>query len=323
MLGLRFIKVGPTTYLLHYKNGAVRREGTGLAFYYFAPTSTLATVPMGSVDVPFVFNEITADFQQVTVQGQLTYRVVDPKKLANVLNYTVHPNGRYISNDPEKLSERLVAWCQVLTSGVTQKLALRQVLVAFESMSQQVLAGLQAAEGVKMLGLEILGLSILSIAPTPETAKALEAEAREALQRKSDEATYARRNAAVELERKIKESELNTELMVEEKLRQKRETKVAADIAIEEQRKKLVAIQAENDQKEADSRAYGVEALLKPVRGVDWRILMAVSGGKWDAKTHMAMAFRDLAENAQKVGELNISPDLLAALTRDGETKAK
>src|SRR6202040_3204117 len=102
-------------------------------------------------------------------------------------------------------------------------------------------------EGVAQLGVEILNLSLLSIRPTPEMAKALEAGAREALQRKSDEAIYARRNAAVEQERRIKESELNTELAVEEKKRQIREAQMAAEIAIEQQRAQLMDQKVANE----------------------------------------------------------------------------
>ncbi len=46
-------------------------------------------------------------------------------------------------------------------------------------------------------------------------AKALQADAREQLLQKADEAVFVRRNAALDLERKIKENELNTEIAVE------------------------------------------------------------------------------------------------------------
>ena len=36
MLGIRYLKVAPTTYVLHYKGGKVRQEGPGLSFFYFA-----------------------------------------------------------------------------------------------------------------------------------------------------------------------------------------------------------------------------------------------------------------------------------------------
>src|SRR5690349_10945359 len=115
MLGVKFIKAQPTTYLLEYRRGRVIREGLGLSFFYYAPTTSIVAVPVQSSDVPFIFQETTADFQTVTVQGQVTYRVGDPRKLAGLLNYTLSPGGRtYISEDPEKLPERVIHVINVL-----------------------------------------------------------------------------------------------------------------------------------------------------------------------------------------------------------------
>src|SRR5215475_5491938 len=106
MLGLRFVKVQPTTYLLQYRRGKVVREGVGLSFFYYGPTSSLVAVPVGSTDAPFIFQETTGDFQTVTIQGQVTYRVSDPKRLAALLNFTLAPYGQgYASEDPEKLPQ--------------------------------------------------------------------------------------------------------------------------------------------------------------------------------------------------------------------------
>jgi hypothetical protein len=41
---------------------------------------------------------------------------------------------------------------------------------------------------------------------------------------------------------------------------------------------------------------------------------MAAGGGGLDPKLMIALAFRELAENAGKIGELNITPDLLQGL---------
>jgi hypothetical protein len=38
MLGIRFMKAVPTTYVLHFRRGRLRREGQGLSFFYYAPT---------------------------------------------------------------------------------------------------------------------------------------------------------------------------------------------------------------------------------------------------------------------------------------------
>src|SRR5215207_5928147 len=103
MFGVRYYKAPPTTYVIQYGSaGRVKREGAGLSFYYFAPWTTLVAVPAGSTDAPFIFNEVTSDFQTVSVQGHLTYRVHDPKKLAGLLDYSLNASGEYASDDPHK-----------------------------------------------------------------------------------------------------------------------------------------------------------------------------------------------------------------------------
>ena len=72
--------------------------------------------------------------------------------------------------------------------------------------------------------------------------------------------------------------------------------------------------------RDADARAYGLQATLEPLRGVDWRTLMAIGGGG-DPKLMIALAFRELAENAGKIGELNVTPDLLRSLLSPAQGK--
>ena len=310
-----YMKTAPTTYLLHFQNGRLRREGPGLAFWYFRPASTIVAVPLASRDVPFAFSEVTGDFQPVTLQGQLTYRVADPKRLAGLLDFSVRPTGQHLSDDPEKVAERLVQTAQIFARAIVQRLTLREALVSSDTIVAEVVAALREAEPVKMLGVEILSLTVLAIKPTPDIARALEADARETLQRKADEAIYSRRNAAVEQERLIKESELETEIAVQGKQRQIREAQVAADLAVEERRSALVEKRSENERRDADTRAYALEKTLEPVRNVEWKTLMALSAGGADPKLMIALAFRELAENATKIGELNVTPDLLKSLT--------
>ena len=318
MLPVRFLKVPPTTYVLHYRRGTLLREGAGLAFFYYAPVSTIVAVPMASQDVPFVFTETTADFQPVAVQGQLTFRVADPRKLAAMLDFSADPalggGVRYRSDDPTKLAERLVQTTQVLMRDAVQAMTLAEAITSSEAIARDVLPRLAASTAVTMLGLEILGLALSGVTPSKEMARALEAEAREALQRRADEAIYARRNAAVEQERRIRESELSTEIAVEEKKRQIRETQMAGEIAVEEQRTALIDRRVENEKKDADARAYALRATLEPLKGADWKTLMAVGAGGSDPKLMIALAFRELAENAGKIGELNVTPDLLRSL---------
>ncbi len=338
MLGISYIKVDPTTFVLHYSDGKIKREGGGLSFFYFAPSSSIVAVPIGSTDVPFIFNETTADFQAITIQGQLTFRIVDPKKIAGLLNFALAADHKtYLSDDPEKLAQRIINLVQVLTRTQMHSMPLREALVSSNAIVASVLAAAQNSEALAAMGTQLLALSILGIRPTPEMAKALEAEAREELQKKADQAIYARRNSAVEQERKIKENELNTEIAVEEKKRQIREAQMnaeiaveekkrlvremqmRADIAVEEQRQTLVGIRAQNTKAEADAQAYAIEATVKPLAAMDPKTLLALTARSVDPRLMVSMAFKEIAENATKIGQLNITPDLLDSLLQQRE----
>lgn len=333
MFGIRFAKFPPTTYVLLYRGGAVKREGRGLSFFYYAPVTTVVAVPSGSTETPFIFAQKSQDFQEVTVQGQVTYRITDPAKTAALLDFTLAPNGvDYVSDDPEQLPQRIVNAVQVLTQAVIKELPLRDAIKADLEVAQSVTTALSGAKTIVELGIEILSVNITAIKPTPETGRAIEAETREKIQAAADQAIIDRRNAAVDGERSIKENELKTEISVEVKKREVREAQmeakrivqekenemakadVLAKTGIEEERKNLVAFAAENTKADADAQGYAVQAVLNAYAGTDPKVLQAISMGRMDAGQIIAFAFQQLAENPAKIGELNISPDLLGRL---------
>lgn len=333
MFGLRFIKISPTTHVIQYSGGKILREGAGISFFYYSPTTSLVAVPVGSTDEPFIFEEKTSDYQSVSLQGQITYRIAEPKKLAALMDFTLEPSGRgYASEDPEKLPQRVINLVHVLAHAEIEKLSLRQALRASESLVVAIRGQLGISVELAALGLEVLGFSLLAIRPTPETARALEAETREQLLKGADEAIFMRRNAAVEQERAIKENELNTEIAVENKKRQIRETQMDAEksvqekqaeleraqletnIGLEDERKKLVSLAAENARSESDTRAYGISTTMQALSSADANVLQALATSGMKPQQLIAFAFQELAAKAEKIGTLNISPDLLREL---------
>lgn len=342
MFGIRYAKASPTTYLIQYRNGKPVQEGAGLAFFYFGPSTSLVSIPMESVDVPFMFREVSADFQEVTVQGQVTYRVADPRLLATLMNFTLQANGvDYVAEDPLKLPQRVVNAVQVQLRAGLQGLSLQNLLRESESLVQGVRAGLRQPDGLPSLGLELVSLAILAIKPTPDTSRALEAKVREEILKQADDALYLRRNAAIQQERAIKENELNTEIAVETKKRQIRETQMDAEravlekrlqiqaqemqgrIAHEKENEALTELRSANSRRDADAKAYAMNALVKTVSGVDPKVLQALALGSAEPGTIIAAAFQELAQNAAKIGELNISPDLLQQLTHPAPSAAR
>lgn len=318
MLGIRYLKANPTSFVLQYRDGGVVRQGPGLSFWYFGPTSTISLVPISSVDVPFAFSEVSSDFQDVVVQGTIAYRIKNPSAIATLLDYSIDSRGRYQSDDPSKLGERLVQVAQTGARSFFQSRPLRDALVSSAEVAVALADALRRSETVERLGVEILDVTIASLKPDPEMSKALQAQARERLLREADEAIYARRNAAVELERTIRENELATEIAVARKRRQVNETEMQGEIAVERQRAELVDVRVENERKEAVARGEALKATLEPVRDVDWRTLLAMQGHV-RADALVASAFDSLAQNAQKIGELNVSPDLLSTLLKRSE----
>lgn len=222
-----------------------------------------------------------------------------------------------------------------------QSLSLREALQASDALVQKVRKALTASEFVAQMGIDVLALSVLAVKPTPETARALEAKMREQMLLEADEAIYRRRNAAVEQERAIKENELNTEVAVENKKRQIREAQIDADRAIQEKRqlmlqaetagkvlieeknKELVTLAVQNKKQEADAQAYGVNAVLQAYRDVDPRTLQALTNSGMQPAQLIAQAFQSLAENAGKIGNLNIAPELLQELLKTVPAPAK
>jgi hypothetical protein len=327
------------TYVIHFSNGKVKREGRGLSFFYYSPTSSITAIPLGSRDIQFIFNETTKDFQTITIQGQITYKVEDPKQLSEMLNFTLDRSQKISEENFEKLNQRLNNEAQTSTSAFIQGISLKEALRSAKTISEKINTGLKASNSVKILGVETLSVDVLAIKPTPEMAKALETETRESLQKDADEAIYARRNFAVEQERKIKESELNTEIAVQEKKKQinekqaelkvmeaenarkLREMTIAADLSVEEQKTKLIEMQVENQKKEADSKGYMLEKTLNPYKEMDWRTLMAINSKGISALDNIGFAFRELAENSEKIGTLNITPDLLETVIKNRKEK--
>lgn len=332
MLGIKFIKFDSMAYVIQNKQGKIKREGKGLAFYFYAPTSSITAIPLGSRDIQFIFNESTKDFQTLTIQGQITYKIENPKQLADLLDFTVDIYKNYKEDNFEKLNVRLNNEAQTSTSAFIQGITLKEALRSAKTISERIEEGLKNSNMTKILGVEVLSVDVLAVRATPEMAKALETETRESLQKEADQAIYERRNFAVEQERRIKESELNTEIAVQEKKKQinekqaeikfkdaenertLREMKINADISVETQKTKLLEMQVANEKKIADSKGYALEKILEPYKSFDWKMLTALNHKGSSAMDNIAFAFRELAENAQKIGTLNISPDLLQTL---------
>jgi regulator of protease activity HflC (stomatin/prohibitin superfamily) len=333
MFGLKYIKADPSTHLMLFKKGNVIQEGVGVSFFYYAPSSSLVAIPSNSKELPFVFRLQTADFQELSLQGQITYRIEKPREAAKMLNFTIEPTGQYVSDDPKKLDERVQRAVQVLLRNHIESMTLKNALTCARQLTLDLKQGLGSIDAITSLGVGITDVSLTAIKPTPETGKALEAEIRESLLKEADSAIYARRLASIEQEKSVKESELETEKAIQKKqqdleaskleavrLRKQQQFKInqetiQAQIEDEKQLEQLVTINAANERARGDVQAYKIQVQMQAYQNIDIEKLKVMSMSGMKPEQLIAQAIENLTQGDNKIGNLNLSPDLLLALT--------
>ncbi|MDO5061701.1 MAG: SPFH domain-containing protein [Peptostreptococcaceae bacterium] len=333
MFGLRFMKFEPNNHVIVYKNGKITKQGKGLSFWYYSPTGSIQKIPTDVMDEPFMFEEITLDYQPITIQGNVSYKIEDPLKTSGYINFTLRPNGRsYLDTPQENLSKKIHSAVIVSANKTISRLDLKQTITSREQIKESILSDLRSNEELNQIGVDIVNLSILGIKPNVETARALEAQTREQILKDADDAIYVRRNSSIEQERIVKENEYNTEIAIEEKKREIEERKlkakqglqrqqnllkeeqIHADIQLEEKKKEWISLSSENTKIQADAKAYELSAAMKALEDTDQETIQALASVGMDSNRLIAAAFQELAKKAGSIGQLNVSPDLLREL---------
>jgi len=286
---VKHFKGEPSEFIIKYHGQKVSKSGRGLSFFYAEYKTNIVAIPAVTIDAHFIFNETTKDFQQITLQGHYSYKITEFKNMTQILDYTIDPATKtYKTTDPEKLELRITNVLQQLTRSEIEQLHLEQSLMISKSLAASLLEKVNDVPIMKEMGINVLSISFNSIRPTPEISKALEAEYRESLQKRADQAIYERRAAAVEQERKIKENELNT------------------DIALEKQKHQLIELTSENKIKEAEIRSKVYDLELEPYKNLE-------------PKQLLAFALKELAIRSNKIGNLTITSEILSAILENKE----
>jgi len=335
MLPIKFYRADSSTYVIKTANGKVIRKGKGLSFFYNTATTSIAAIPVNTQGAPFIFNLKTADFQDIRIQGRLNFRVADPDKTAEVMNFNLNRSAKdYAGEDPLNLNEQVIRSLQSVVQTKIQAMPLKQALFIDQKLFSQVETELKANPSLATMGVEILDLSIAAITPAPETAKALEAKQREEILKQADDAIYARRKCAVEQERTIQEAELATKLFVQQKEQQIEADRIAKEREIlrakaatakariqskideENQNSEYVAIRTKNKKQESDADAYAISVKMKAYKELSADYIKAFSMSQMNPEQIMALAFESFAQNASKIGELNIGQESFGRMLR-------
>ena len=210
----RHLRSEPNFHVIRYRNGNRVASGKGLAFWFMPIGTSVAEVPTDDRELQFIFQGRSLDFQAVTVQGELTYRVIDPDMLANRVDFSIDlKTGLSLGEPIEQLS--------TLFTGIVQKHAIKYlagkpvrnlVTEGPEYVQSAIDTGLEEETVFADMGLHVVSLRVIELKPIAELEKALQIPTRESIQQDADEATFERRALAVEKESAIAENELQNRI---------------------------------------------------------------------------------------------------------------
>ncbi|MFD5698652.1 SPFH domain-containing protein [Streptomyces lasiicapitis] len=317
-LGLRHLRSAPTAHIRHHRNGRLAHDGPGLSFWFRPLSAALSEVPVDDRELAVAFHARTADFQDVTVQATVTYRVSDPALAAARLDFSVDPDtGSWRSAPLEQLSTLLTESAQQHALDVLARTPLAEALAdGVAAVRERIGAGLAAEPRLPATGIEVVAVRVVAIRPEPEVERALRTPARERIQQDADSATYERRAVAVQRERAIAENEMASRIELarqEERLveqhgtnaRREAEEKAAADaVRTEAEAARTVALaraEAESARTVGEARAAAQRSWLTAHASADPAVLHALAATR-------------LAENVPRIESLALSPDVVTGL---------
>ncbi|MER7557556.1 SPFH domain-containing protein [Nocardioides sp. NPDC126508] len=313
---LRHLRGSTTTHVQHLHNGTVRHSGVGASFWYRPLSAVLSEVPVDDRELPLLFHARTADFQDLTTQATVSFRIVDPAAVAGRIDFSIDPeNGRWRGSPLDQVAGLLTETAQQYALDLIAAQSLADVLAGgVGPVRDAIAAGLGADERLTATGLAILGVRVVALRPEPEVEKALLTPTRERVQADADKATYERRATAVERERAISENELQNKIELarrEEQLvgqqganaRRSAEEKAAAAriaTAAEAERTQVLA--------EANAQATRATGLAK----ADAEAAALASYRDLPEAVLLGLALKELAANLPQIEHLALTPDLLA-----------
>lgn len=323
---LRHLRGTPTAYIRYVRGGRVRKEGVGLSFWYRPRTAVISEVPVNDRELPLLFHARTADFQDVSVQATITYRIADPALAAARIDFGIDPDrGGWRESPLDQVASMITETAQQYAADLLAREPLVRALVdGVAAVRERVGAGLAADPRLAQTGLAVVGVRVVAIRPEPEVEKALRTPTREQVQTEADRASYGRRALAVEQERRIAENELQNkielarreeELVIQrganERRRVTEDAEAARIAAVAEGERRRLAADAEADRArtEAAGRADALRAVGAAEAEAEASRVAVLRG--LDRSALVVLAVRDLADHLPEIGALTITPDLL------------
>ncbi len=312
---IRHVRSNPSSYVMHYRHGRVLRSAPGIAFWAWPLSDSVIEVPTDDRDLTLVVHGRSSDYQDVTVQGILTYRTAEPERLAGRVDFSLDlNNGAYVSEPIDRVDALLSQLAQEEVLRYLARTSIRELLSdGIRRLREAVDSSLAAAPQIPEFGLVMSSVRITGVRPNPDLEKAIEAPVRERIKQESDEAAFARRALAVEKERAIAENELQSRIELA-----RREEQLIEQLGANSRRRATDEAESAQITAAADAgRIETVEGAKQRVEADRLEALRTASGPV--LATVAATAFSD---HITSIANLQITPDILASIAGAFSPKA-
>jgi regulator of protease activity HflC (stomatin/prohibitin superfamily) len=312
---VRHFRGSPSKHVRHVRRGRLVHAGTGQSFFFRPLSAVLSEVPVDDRELAVLFHARTADFQDLTVQASVTFRVVEPDVACARIDFSIDPDAGTWQGAPlDQLAGLLTETAQQQVLGLIAASSLATVLAdGVSRVRDRILTGLTADPRLAETGIAVIGARVVAVRPDPDVEKALRTPTREQIQQEADRATYERRALAVQRERAIAENELQNQIelarreaeLIDQKgtnARREAEEAAAAN-GIQ------VTAKADGEVMLARARATGTQALGEAKAAAEAAHVRAYD--QLPPATMLALAAQELAGQLPQIGTLVLSPDLL------------
>jgi regulator of protease activity HflC (stomatin/prohibitin superfamily) len=297
---VRHLRSEPASYVLRYRGGRPIGRGRGLAFWFRPLRTAVAEIPVDDRELEFHFTGRSADFQDIGVQGAVTYRVEAPETLASRIDFALDlGSGRYRKKPLEQLAGLLTQIAQGFVWGYLVATPLETLLTTgVAEIERRLRDGFAGDTRLEEMGVVVTAVNVLAVRPTPELERALQVPELEKVQQLADKATFERRAAAVEQERAIGENELFNR------------------IELARREEELVVQEGENARQRAEHMAAEQEILAR----AHAKEIEAVERARTDIYAALpgpvlqAITVRELAQHLPAIEHLTLAPELVTPL---------
>jgi regulator of protease activity HflC (stomatin/prohibitin superfamily) len=317
---VRHLRADASAHIQYFRRGQRHLSGRGLAFWFAPDGASITEIPMDDRSMNFMVKGQSSDYQDLAVQGTISWRVKEPEKLGERVDFTIDlKTGALLAKPVDSIVGFITGLAREYADGYLKASGVRELLEkGLAPLQAAITAGFAADQTLPEMGLSIVSVRVAALTPSSELARALQVPTFESLQQKADEATFARRALAVEKERAIAENELANKVELaarRQELIAREDANARAEAEARAAAERIAATSAAEAVRLAAEAEAGRIRLVEQAAAEMERMRMAAYAGL-SPEVLLALAAQEFAGKLDHIDTLNVTPDMLASLTQ-------